>query len=89
MSKTLKIFTQPSCPKCPPAKILGKEIEQLKNEEVQVEYFNTGEVEGMAEGAFYQVMSTPTLLLFDDQGKVIGEWRGEVPGKKEIVTKIG
>lgn len=83
----LKIFVQPKCPNCPPAKKLG---EQLSNyhEQLRVEYFDTLTVDGMAEGAFYQVMGTPTILLTDDQGKILGEWRGKVPREEEILKKL-
>ena len=84
----LKVFTQPDCPKCPPAKELVKKLAK-EQKKLRVEIFNTGEVEGMAEGAFYQIMATPSLLLIDDQGKLVKDWRGEVPAEKEVVDLAG
>ena len=84
----LKIFTQPNCPNCPLAKALGEEIKKLRNKEIRVEFFNTSTVEGMAEGAFYQIMSTPTVLLCDDNGGIIEEWRGKTPKVSEVLSKI-
>ena len=84
----LKIFTQSACPNCPPAKKLGRQLEK-ETPELKVEWFDTGEVEGMAEGAFYQVMGTPTLILIDDQDKLVKDWRSEVPDLKELVKAAG
>jgi hypothetical protein len=96
----LKIFIQPNCPKCPAAKKLGKKIERLSTlgvteglsgsglGKLKVEFYDTSTVDGLAEGAFYQVMSAPTVLLTDDGGKVVGEWRGIVPKEKEIFSKL-
>jgi len=79
----LKIFTQPNCPKCPPAKALARQL-TVHNPQPTTEFFDVSTVDGMAEGAFYSVMGTPSLILVDDKGKVVGEWRGKVPSRKEI-----
>ena len=83
----LKIFTQPDCPKCPPAKALARQL-ITSNLQLTTELFDVATVDGMAEGAFYQVMSTPTVLLTDNEGKVVGEWRGKSPSKEEILSKL-
>lgn len=83
----LKIFTQPNCPKCPPAKELGKKLKKEKKN-LKVEYFNVLTVDGLAEASFYTVLSTPGLILCDDQGKEIKGWRGETPTMREIKALI-
>lgn len=83
---TLKIFTQPNCPKCPAAKKLGEEIE--KEGKIKVEWFDITTVDGMAEASFYSVLSTPGLILVDDKGEEIAGWRGKVPTKAEIEKRI-
>ena len=83
----LKIFTQPNCPKCPPAKKLGREL-TTNHQQLTTEFFNISTVDGLAEGAFYSVMSTPSLILVDEKGKVVSEWRGEAPSLKTILSKI-
>lgn len=82
----LKVFTQPNCPKCPAAKKLARKIE--KENQVEIQWFDTSQVDGLAEAAFYQVMATPSLILLDERGSVVAEWRGETPGFKEVVSKI-
>lgn len=84
----LKIFTQSNCPKCPAAKKLGKETEKLRNPEIKVEYYDVSTINGLAEASFYTVLSTPGLILCDNQGKEIKGWRGEVPSEKEIIKDI-
>jgi len=89
----LKIFTKPDCPKCPPAKKLAKSLQGWPNGlpwsgELKIEKHDVSTVDGMVEGAFYSVMSTPSLILVDDKGKIVAEWRGEVPNKKEILAKL-
>ncbi len=84
----LKIFVRPNCPNCPPAKKLGEEIEKSGNPKIKVEWYNSETVDGMAEAAFYQVMATPTLLLLNDEEKIIGEWRGKAPVESAILAKI-
>lgn len=76
--KTLKIFTQPVCPACPPAKELGKKLEN----KIQVKYFDTLTPDGLAEAQFYNVMSTPTLVLVEDK-KEIKQWIG-TPEQEEV-----
>jgi thiol-disulfide isomerase/thioredoxin len=76
----IKIFWQPECPKCPTAKELG---ESLKNEGLNVEFFNIKEVDGLAESLFYDVLSTPSVVVLDS-GEKKAAWYGEVPEIEEI-----
>jgi len=72
---TVKIFWQPECPKCPQAKELG---EKLKDYGAKVEMFNVKEVDGLAESIFYDVLSTPSIVIVED-GQQKAAWHGEVP----------
>lgn len=55
-------------------------VAQLEN----VEFFDVGEVEGLAEAAFYGVMSTPSIVITDEMDKEITGWRGIVPKIEEL-----
>jgi len=55
-------------------------VAQLEN----VEFFDVGEVEGLAEAAFYGVMSTPSIVITDETGNEITGWRGIVPKIEEL-----
>ncbi|MFC1790637.1 thioredoxin family protein [Patescibacteria group bacterium] len=87
----LKVFTKTDCPKCPPAKslanLLAKES-RIVNHELRIETYDTDDVDGMAEAAFYTVMATPTVLLCDEEGKLVEAWRGQVPKQSEVVRVL-
>ncbi len=74
---TVKLFWKADCPKCPAAK---KSVHELKG----VEYYSLDEPGGLAEAAFYSIMSTPSLVISDDEGTEVVSFRGEVPAVSEL-----
>ena len=76
----IKIFWQPECPKCPNVKELG---ESLKKEGAEVEFFNIKEIDGLSESLFYDVLSTPSVIIVDN-GELKTAWYGKVPELKEV-----
>ena len=84
---TLKLFTQPNCPKCPAAKELVTKI-KAQNTGMKIEFFNTTEADGLAEASFYSVMGTPSLIITNNQGKEAFAWRGETPSLKEVLAGL-
>jgi len=78
----IKIFIQPGCPSCPPVKELG---EKLK-EKINVEFYDVSKSEGLAEAAMYNIMSTPVMILLDNN-KVVKTWL-DAPSEKEILKLI-
>ncbi len=83
----LKLFTQPTCGKCPAAKALMRQL-KVKSAKLKVEEYDVTTVDGMAEASFYTVMATPTILLCDDKGKIIKDWRGETPALSAITAIV-
>jgi glutaredoxin len=79
----LKVFTQPSCPKCPAAKALIKELDV---KDIHVEHYDIKTENGLAEALSYDIMSTPSIVI-ENNNKVIAEWRAEVPSL-EAVQKV-
>jgi thiol-disulfide isomerase/thioredoxin len=79
----IKLFTQPTCGKCPAAKEAVNKIKE-KQPGLKYEEYDVTTVDGMAEGSFYMVMATPTILVCDDTGKVIKDFRGEAPSLTEL-----
>lgn len=77
----IKMFWKESCPRCPEAKAM---LADAPN----VEFYNLDEVEGLAEGAFYGVLATPSIIVCEDQGKEIISWRGEVPSRQQLAEWI-
>jgi len=79
--KHVKIFTKHECPKCPAAKEIGL---LLQEEGVPVSYFDLETPDGLAEAAFYSVLSTPTVIVEDAEEILLGDWRGSVPPLQDI-----
>jgi len=73
----VKLFWRENCPKCPAAKAAIADMPD-------VEYHNVDEVNGLAEAAFYGVLSTPSIVLTENDGTQIKSWLGEVPVTSEI-----
>lgn len=82
---TVKAFWQDDCPHCPQMKHIAK---QLKEDGFEVEYFDLSTVDGLAEGAYYSVMGTPTMLLVDKEDNELAEWRGIVPSLAEVKDEL-
>jgi glutaredoxin len=78
---SIKIFTKNECPKCPAAKEIGGILQQ---EGLPVTYYDLETPDGLAEAAFYSVLSTPTIIIEDEQEKILAGWRGTVPTLQEI-----
>lgn len=76
----VKIFWQKDCPKCPSAKELGKILEK---DGVAIEYHDLQSMDGLAEASFYDVLSTPSIVITNDN-KEVAAWRGETPKLDEI-----
>jgi glutaredoxin len=81
----LKIFTKAECPNCPAAKEIGK---QLETKGAKIEWFDLDEEEGLSEAVYFDVLSTPALIITDDDESEIKAWRGEVPGINEIQKEL-
>ena len=78
---SIKIFTKRECPKCPAAKEIGSILQQKGQ---QVRYYDLETPQGLAEAAFYSVLSTPTILIEDEHDRSLAGWRGAVPTLQEI-----
>ena len=76
----IKIFTQPNCPNCPAAKKLGQE---LIKEGVDVEFYDIKTPEGLAESVMHSVLSTPSLLILNNE-KVVVDFLSQTPKIEEV-----
>jgi len=81
ISTIVKIFWQENCPHCPDAKKLGKKLEK---DGVKVEYHDVRTVDGLAEATFFDVMSTPSIIIVDGKNKEIISWCGKIPDIEEV-----
>jgi len=76
----LKVFTQPTCPKCPAAK---KTVEEVAAK-FDVEYYDIKTEDGLAEALSFDIMSTPSMVILDDKGRVVKDWIGQAPSVDEL-----
>jgi len=87
--RCVKLFTLPSCPLCYQAKQLAKTL--LNKHGVSVETYDMSTPEGLADGLFYEVMSTPLFLVvedLDESDQVIASWPGRVPSAQEVLEAL-
>jgi hypothetical protein len=77
----IKIFTKAHCPKCPAAREMGVE---LKKEGVPVLNYDLDTIDGLAEASFYSILSTPSVVIEDEEEKELISWRGVVPTLQEV-----
>jgi len=77
----IKIFTKTQCPKCPAVKEIGTE---LKKEGIPVLSYDLDTIDGLAEAAFYSILSTPSLIIEDEEEEEVISWRGVVPTLQEV-----
>lgn len=82
---SVKIFWKSNCPKCPAATKVGGILEKGG---VKVIKYNLDTVDGLAEGAYYSVMTTPTLIVEDEKENPIVDFRGTVPTANEVKKAI-
>ena len=76
----IKIFWQKNCPHCPEAKNIGKQLEK----EITVQYFDIEKIDGLAEASYYDIASTPSIAILDNNDNEIKIWRGKTPRLEEI-----
>jgi len=82
----LKLFWRGDCRKCGPAKAI---CAKLEGDGFAVEYYDVESVDGMAEAAFYQVASTPTAIIVDEDGNETASWRGDLPDGVTVMRQLG
>jgi len=78
---SIKIFTKSKCPRCPAAKEIG---ETLRKKGVPVLQYDLDTADGLAEASFYSILSTPSLIIEDEEEREIIGWRGTVPTLDEV-----
>ena len=82
---SVKVFVKEGCSRCPGAMdVAGK----LRREGYEVYEYDLDTAEGMAEGAFFGVMSTPTMLVVDSLENAVTAWRGEVPSHSDVKSAL-
>lgn len=76
----IKIFWQKNCPYCPAAKNVGRQLEK----EITVQYFDIDTIDGLAEASYYNITTTPSTVIVDNEDNEIKIWRGNTPDLEKI-----
>lgn len=85
----IKIFGKVECAKCQTTKNkLTHLLEKWNyNNMATLEFFDMDTVEGMAEGAYYDVLKVPTTVIENDE-ITIGRWEGEIPNTEDVKKRF-
>ena len=88
-STSIKVFGKSGCAKCKTTKSKLEFFMPKWNvsNQVKMSFYDMDTVEGLAEGAFYDVDNIPTTLV-EKAGKEIKRWELEVPPSVDIEALI-
>jgi len=78
----LRLFTLPTCPKCPAAKEVAEAITKLRDD-ITLEILDISDIKNMTKALMLQIASTPTFVI-DDTPIFIAD----VPSIGELNAKI-
>jgi glutaredoxin len=81
----VKVFGIPTCSVCKSAREkLGYFIRKWgRGDQIPLTYYDLETVEGLAEGAYYEVWQVPTVVIEDEEGEVT-RWVKKVPLSREF-----
>jgi thiol-disulfide isomerase/thioredoxin len=84
----LKIFGKKDCAKCKSTKQkLEFFLNKWKIEGASLTFFDMDTVDGLFEGALYDVLKIPTTIL-EVNGETKARWEGEIPKSEEIKSYL-
>ncbi len=81
----IEVFTSPTCPHCPTALKLAKEIEATRDD-VKVIETSTGTQAGHRRAEQFNIMTVPTVFVKGPKHDIIG-FRGP-PMRKELIHAV-
>ena len=81
----MRFFSKKECPACRVAReLLERFINERKLKEmVSVEHHDLDTVDGLAEGAYWDVSAVPTMIVERDR-RVVARWDGQVPKEQDL-----
>ena len=81
----IKLFVKEGCGLCPSAKEVGLRLTQ---EGLRVQCYDLDTADGLAEASYYGILSTPTMIIEDDNEKMLADFRGMVPTVQQIKNAL-
>uniref|UniRef100_A0A7C6EGT0 Thioredoxin n=1 Tax=candidate division WOR-3 bacterium TaxID=2052148 RepID=A0A7C6EGT0_UNCW3 len=85
--KKIYIFGKQTCPVCKDAYEKFCYFKEKKGFDAPIEYVDMDTVDGMAEGAFYEVSDIPTIIIFEDENEVV-RWAKKPPVSEEFLPYL-
>ncbi|MEO0095144.1 MAG: thioredoxin family protein [candidate division WOR-3 bacterium] len=85
--KKVYIFGRQNCPVCKDAYEKFCYFKEKKGFKASVKYFDIDTVEGMAEGAFYEISDIPTIIIFEDDQEIV-RWSKKPPVSEEFLPYL-
>lgn len=85
--KKVYIFGKPTCPVCKEAYEKIKYFKEKKNFDAEIKYFNMESVDGLTEGAFYEVSDVPTIIILDNKEE-LARWTKKPPISEEFLPYL-
>lgn len=81
----IDVYGKDDCVKCETAKeTLATFLSDKKlTGKIPYRYFDMESVDGMAEGAFNDVLKIPTIIIKDSENNIV-RWDGDVPEQDEL-----
>jgi len=81
----VRIFGKKDCAKCETTKNKFNHFltKSGNANETELEFYDMDTVDGMAEGAFNDVLHVPTTII-EKEDRILARWEGEVPGTGEF-----
>jgi len=85
--KKVYIFGKQSCSVCKDALSKINYFKEKKNLNTEITYFDMESLDGLSEGAFYEVTDVPTVLILDDNQEII-RWVKKSPLSEEFLPYL-
>jgi len=81
----IKVFGKKDCAKCETTKNKLNHFIEKNNyqDSATLEFYDMDTVDGVAEGAYNDVLKIPTTLI-QKQDETLARWEGEVPNSAEF-----
>ena len=81
----IAIFGKQGCPKCDTTKNKLRHFAAWwqVDHKLQLVFHDLDTVDGLAEGAFYDVNNVPVIIV-EKEGRPVARWDGEVPNSRAV-----
>lgn len=86
-----EVYGKQGCAKCLSTKEKLHHLVRKADAEASVAmaFVDMDTIEGLAEGAFYDVSEIPTVILRSGAGEALARWDGRIPPSIEVQAYLG